>query len=77
MTRSLDEAIEKLRKLPSEEQDAAADVVLSYLSSDERHYRLSPHQAEEVRRIRRDLTSGKTRLATSEEVAAAKHGVGL
>jgi hypothetical protein len=42
MTRLLDEAIETLRDLPEEEQDAAADALFAYISSDEREYRLHP-----------------------------------
>ena len=77
MTRLLDEAIETLRDLPEDEQDAAADALFAYISSDEREYRLHPEQAEAVRLIRRDLKSGKTRLATEDEVAALKRGTGL
>jgi hypothetical protein len=68
----LREAIQTLRELPEDEQDAAADVLFAYISSDERQYHLLPHQAEEVRRIRRDLKTGKTRLATAHEVAKIK-----
>lgn len=72
MTKLLQEAIASLRDLPEDEQDAAADVLFAYISSDEREYRLRPDQAEEVRRIRRDLKSGNTRLATENEVASFK-----
>ena len=72
MTRHLEEAIETLRDLPEEEQDAAADVLFAYISSEERHYGLLADQAEAVRRIRRDLKTGKTRLATDDEVAALR-----
>jgi hypothetical protein len=73
MTRLLDEAIETLRELPEEEQDAAADALFAYMSSDERHYSLRADQVEAVHRIRRDLKSGKTRLATDEEVVQLKN----
>jgi hypothetical protein len=66
MTQLLAEAIETLRELPKEEQDAAADVLFAYISSEERHYRLLPDQAEEVRRTRRDLASGRIRVATDD-----------
>ena len=46
MTRLLDEAIETLRQLPEEEQDAAADVLFAYMSNDERHYGLRAHQID-------------------------------
>ena len=72
MSRLLDEAIETLRDLPEEDQDAATDVLFAYISNDERQYGLSPDQADAVRRIRHNLKTGKTRLATDEEVAAVR-----
>ena len=72
MSQLLEEAIETLRELPEEEQDAAADALFAYISSDERQYHLRSDQAEEVRRTLRDLKSGKTRLATDAEVAELK-----
>jgi hypothetical protein len=75
MSKLLDQAIETLRDMPEEDQDAAADVLFAYISSDERQYRITPDQAEEVRRIRRNLQSEKTRLATDDEVAALKKKV--
>jgi hypothetical protein len=77
MTKLLQQAIEQLRDLPEDEQDAAADVLFAYISSDERHYRLTPDHAEAVRRIRRDLKTGKTRVATDSEVAAVRKSSGL
>lgn len=68
MTKLLEEAIEHLRELPEEEQDGAADVLFAFISSDERQYRLLPHQASEVRRIKRALHDGTTRLATETEI---------
>ena len=67
MTRLLDEAIEHLHDLPEEEQDSAAEVVLAFLSSDERQYRLLPHQVS-IQRIQRALQNGSTRLATGSEI---------
>ena len=72
MSRLLDEAIETLRDLPEEDQDAAADVLFAYISEDERQYCLRPDQAEAVRGIQRNLKSGKTRLATDDEVTAVR-----
>jgi hypothetical protein len=74
MTKLLREAIETLRHLPEDEQDAAAGALFAYISSDERQYHLRPDQAEAVRRIKRDLKTGKTRLATDDEVAALSGG---
>jgi hypothetical protein len=70
MSKLLEEAIETLRNLPEDEQDAAADVLFSYLSSEEREYHLRLDQAEAVRRTRRNLNTGKTRLATDAEVTS-------
>jgi hypothetical protein len=72
MTKLLDQAIEHLRDLPEDEQDAAADVLFAYIASDDRQYHLHPHQVVEVQRIRRELGTGNTRLATDKEVAALR-----
>jgi hypothetical protein len=77
MSKLLDEAIEQLRELPEDEQNAAADVVFAYVSSDERRYHLRPDQIREVRRIRQGLRDGITRLATDEEVSTLKRKSGL
>jgi hypothetical protein len=68
MSTLLDEAIEQLRDLPEEEQDSAAEALFAFISSDERQYRLLPHQVSEVRRIQRALADGTTRLATDQEI---------
>jgi hypothetical protein len=68
MSTLLDEAIEQLRDLPEEEQDSAAEALFAFISSDERQYRLLPHQVTEVRRIQRALQDGTTRLATDQEI---------
>jgi hypothetical protein len=72
MTKLLDEAIEHLRDLPEEEQDSAAEALFAFISSDERQYRLLPHQVTEVRRIQRGLQDGATRLATDQEIERAR-----
>ena len=68
MTKLLDEAIEHLRDLPEDEQDAAADLLFTYIASDEREYHLQPHQVAQVRRAHRGLRKKTTRLATDAEV---------
>ena len=73
MTRLLQEAIEQLRDLPDDEQDSAADVLFAYIASDERQYHLVPHQIAEIRRIKRALGAGDTRLATDAEVSEARN----
>jgi hypothetical protein len=69
MTHLLEQAIEQLRELPEEEQDAAAEVLFAYVCSEERHYHLRPYQITQVRRIRQNLRDGKTRLATEAEIS--------
>lgn len=77
MTSLLEEAIEHLRELPEDKQDAAADALFAYIANDERHYQLSPRQAEDIRRIQRNLVSGTTRFATDEEADDAWTKAGL
>jgi hypothetical protein len=72
MTKLLEEAIEHLRDLPEEEQDSAAEALFAFISSDERQYRLLPHQVSEVRRIQRAVRDGTTRFATDQEVERAR-----
>lgn len=72
MTKLLEEAIEQLRELPEEQQDAAADALFAYIASDERDYVLRPEQVAEVRAIR-DLHRGNTGLASDSDVAAVRH----
>jgi hypothetical protein len=73
VTKLLEEAIEQLRELPGEEQDGVAGALFAYISSDDRQYTLRPDQAAEVRRIRDGLRSGRTRLATPNEVDALRN----
>jgi hypothetical protein len=72
MTKLLEEAIEQLRDLPEDEQDAAADVLFAYISSDAREYQLQPHQVAEVHRIREGLRVGSIRLATETEIRSIR-----
>ena len=72
MTKLLEEAIEQLRELPEDDQDAAADALFAFISSDERQYVLRPEQVADVRRIRDGLRTHLTRLATSDEVEATR-----
>jgi hypothetical protein len=72
MTKLLEQAIEQIRELPAEQQDAAADALFAYISNDDHDYALRPDQVAEVDRIRERLNTGKTRLATPNEVAAVR-----
>jgi hypothetical protein len=73
MTKLLDEAIDQLRELPDEEQDAAADALFAYIANDDRVYSLRPDQVADVRRIRDSLAAGKTQLATDRQVEALRN----
>jgi hypothetical protein len=77
MTKLLEQAIAKARELSASEQDASADALFAHLAGGGPHYRLDPEQVADVRRIRDDLHSGRTRLATDEEVAAVWKKCGL
>jgi hypothetical protein len=77
MTKLLEEVIQQLSDLPEEEQNAAADVLFAYISSDERQYALRPRPGRRDRRIRDKLRYGTTRLATPHEVATARRNAAL
>jgi hypothetical protein len=72
MTKLLEKAIEQLRELPEDEQDAAAHIVFAYIASEERQYVLRPEKIAKVRTIRAKLNAGVTRLATFKEVATVR-----
>jgi hypothetical protein len=77
MTKLLEEAVEQARKLPPEDQDSAADALFAHIANDDRRYRLSADQVEEVKRIRTRLHSGETRLAREDEMRALWKKCGL
>jgi hypothetical protein len=77
MTKLLEQAIAKARELSEEEQDAVADALFAHLPNAGSVSRLTPEQIADVGRIRDDLRSGRTRLATDEEVAALWKKCGL
>jgi hypothetical protein len=77
MSKLLEQAIVKARELSEEEQDAIADALFAHIAGRERRYRLTPEQIADVERIRDDLRSGRTRLATDEETAALWKKCGL
>lgn len=52
MTNALEEAIEKLRELPEERQNALAEALMAVAESDLQPYRLTDEQVAEVRRRR-------------------------
>jgi hypothetical protein len=74
----LEEAIAVARELPEDEQDVAADAMLSAIhQEDASNFRLTPEQVAEVQRIRRDLRDSKTHLATDDEMNALWSEFGL
>ena len=69
MTKLLERAIENVRKLPSSEQDAAAEALFVHIAGEPR-YHLTKEQVAEVRRIRKRLKSGKTKLVGKRQMNA-------
>ena len=68
MTTMLDEAIAKVRELPDEEQDLAAELLMEVVDRSGSTYHLTPDQEEEVRLTQEGLQNGTVRLLTDEEV---------
>jgi hypothetical protein len=77
MTKLLEQAIAKAKELSDQEQDALADALFAHLSAPDRSFRLTTDQVADVNRIREDLRSGRTRLASDEEVVAVWKKCGL
>ena len=77
MTKLLEQAIAKARELSESEQDAIADALFAYLPGAHGTSRLTPEQIADVNRIRDDLKSGRTRLATDKEAVALWQRCGL
>ena len=75
MTKLLEQAIAEALELSEQEQDALADALFAHLAG--RRHVLSAEQVADVIRIRDDLRSGRTRLATDDEVAAVWKKCGL
>jgi predicted transcriptional regulator len=66
MTKLLDKAISKLRALPTEKQDALAEVILNF--ADENHYTLTTAQIAEVTAAIEEADRGE--FVTESELAA-------
>lgn len=77
MTKLLEQAFAKARELSEAEQDAIADALFAHFEGRSGGYRLSAEQAADVARIREDLRTRQTRLATDEEVSAVWKKCGL
>ena len=76
MTKLLDDAIAEARRLPADEQDAAAEALFAHLGHIGKH-RLTPEQAQEVERIRANLRAGRTRLLSDEDMQTFWRSCGL
>ena len=75
MTKLLDQAIERARTLPQQEQDDLALLVLQLTGADQATYRLSDDELAVLAPSLRQADVGE--YASEEEVAAvwAKHGL--
>lgn len=52
MTKLLQKALEKVKRLPAGEQNAAAELIMSYVANVEQDVQLTDEQLAEVRRRR-------------------------
>jgi DNA-binding PadR family transcriptional regulator len=75
--KNLEEVLERMRHWPKERQEAAAEILLEMERQDASGYRLTDAQAEEVARIRREISEGRGRFATDEQMAALWKSCGL
>lgn len=64
MTDRLDEAVAKVRALPADTQEEAAEILLDFIAEDTERYRLTPEQRDEIRR----RMALPPKYATDEEV---------
>ena len=65
MNKRLDEALTRLRELPEERQQEAAELLLEFLDYDGEEIELTPEQISEIEDALAD-----DRIATEEEVEA-------
>ncbi|MBR1124707.1 hypothetical protein JQ628_24500 [Bradyrhizobium lablabi] len=73
----LEELMERVRRWPKERQEDAAEVLREMERQDASDYRLTEAQAEEVRRIQRDIREGRATFATDEQMADLWKSCGL
>lgn len=69
MTDVLDKAIRAVRRLPREQQEEAARLILAYVGEDIEPYELSPEQNAAIDESLAQYARGE--VATGEEVEAA------
>ena len=72
MTQLLEEALEQVRSLPSEAQDAAASIILEELADtrlrDEKFARTQDQLARLAEKVRADIRAGRTRDIEVDEL---------
>ena len=72
MSPLLDRAVSEIEKLPVEEQDAFADLILAELEDEalwaEQFANSQPHLATLAERVRDDIRSGRVRQAGIDEL---------
>jgi hypothetical protein len=75
MTELLEHAVETVRTLPPETQDAVARFLLQFVRDDEPAIRLTPEEEADLAAADEEIARGE--FATDEEVSAiwAKHGL--
>ncbi len=73
MTKLLDKAVQRIRAMSPEQQDEAAEVLLSISEQDPEKVRLSPDQIVEVER----RLSEPVVHATDEQVASLFQKIGI
>ena len=76
-TNSFENLMERVRRWPKERQEDVAEVLLEMERQDTSGYRLTDAQADEVRRIQRDVREGRGAFATDEQMAALWKSCGL
>jgi hypothetical protein len=69
------EAMEVLRELPEDRQEAIARAILDYASQDDDVYHLSDEERREVRAGLSELARGE--IATDDEVRTVYERIGL
>lgn len=75
MTKLLEQAVETVRALPPEAQDAIARIILQFAGDDEPVIQLTPEEEADLAAADEEIARGE--FATDEEVRAiwAKHGL--
>jgi hypothetical protein len=59
MSKLLEQAIDKVQKLPEAEQDRVAELLLGFADNGQARYRLTDEQLAEVEAARREAREGK------------------